>query len=198
MKQVILSILACALFSIFLSCGKTYTTPIRGGSLYTEKPLKTGYLKDQGEGFEQRGDYFSRMKGLQPQKGESFQDFEDRLINTLVVQEYDLDSYQTLIKEEEESIVNLTSQLEQLEEQGLDLRIQYQAMKNESAEKKFERLAFHPYKVQKGDTLQKISQQVFGTHTAWLALYQFNQFYVKNPNLIEVGELIWLPAFTNF
>jgi len=198
MKQATLTILACAIFSLFFSCGKTYTTPFKNDPFFTQEPLETDILREYGEGFAQRGDYLSNVLGLQPEKGESYEKFENRLVNTLVVQEYDLDSYKGLIGDHKENIQNLTSQLKQLEEQNLDLRMQYQSLKEEKPKKRYEQGAFQPYRVQKNDTLQKISKKFFGTHTAWLSLYQFNQYYIQNPNMIKVGELLWIPSFVSF
>lgn len=193
MKLLSLTLLASAVFCLFTSCGKTYTTPIRGGKVFTQKPLDKKILEDHGEGYEQRGDYLTKAQGLQPEEGESYEEFENRLINTLVIQEHDIVAYGNVIGKQESGIRNLAEQLEQLKEQNMDLRLQLQGNLEEHQKRKYAPTAFRSYTVQKGDTLQKISEKFFGTHTGWLALYQFNQFYISNPNLIEVGELVWIP-----
>ncbi len=196
MKQVTRTILACALFSLFFSCGSTYVTPFKNDEVFTQKELDRNLLGEHGEEFEKRGDYLSKASGLQPEDGETYKVFENRFINTLVVQEYDLGSYKDLISAQKNNIQSLQSQLDQLEDQNLDLRVQYQAMLGKEEKKEYERTAFQPYRIQKGDTLQSVAKKFFGTHTAWFALYQFNQFYIQNPNRIEEGDLVWIPSFT--
>ncbi|MBM3246842.1 MAG: LysM peptidoglycan-binding domain-containing protein [Candidatus Omnitrophica bacterium] len=50
------------------------------------------------------------------------------------------------------------------------------------------------YKVQKGDTLQKISQKFYGTTKKWNKIYQANRDNLKTPNNIYPGQVIDIPA----
>lgn len=56
--------------------------------------------------------------------------------------------------------------------------------------------AFQKYTVQKGDTLQKISQQFFGTTKKWVKIYEINKSELKSPNKIYPGMVINIPAET--
>ncbi|MFC1631795.1 LysM peptidoglycan-binding domain-containing protein [Candidatus Omnitrophota bacterium] len=49
------------------------------------------------------------------------------------------------------------------------------------------------YKVRKGDTLQKISQQLYGTTRKWPLLFQANQNALKDPNQIKPGQVLIVP-----
>lgn len=49
------------------------------------------------------------------------------------------------------------------------------------------------YTVQKGDTLQKISQKFFGTTKKWHKIYEANKDSMKGPNKIYPGQVINIP-----
>ena len=49
---------------------------------------------------------------------------------------------------------------------------------------------FDTYTVQKGDTLQKISQKFFGTTKRWMKIYDANKATLKGPNKIYVGQVL--------
>lgn len=50
------------------------------------------------------------------------------------------------------------------------------------------------YTVKKGDTLQKISQQFFGTTKKWTKIYEANKGVLKAPNKIYPGQVIDVPV----
>jgi LysM repeat protein len=50
------------------------------------------------------------------------------------------------------------------------------------------------YTVQKGDTLQKISQKFFGTTKKWNKIYELNKDVLKGPNKIYPGQVINVPV----
>lgn len=54
-------------------------------------------------------------------------------------------------------------------------------------------VSFTTYKVQKGDTLQKISTKVYGTTKKWQKIFEFNKSTLKNPNKIYPGQKILIP-----
>jgi len=56
-----------------------------------------------------------------------------------------------------------------------------------------EKVEFTAYKVQKGDTLQKISRKVYGTTKKWQKIFEFNKGTLKNPNKIYPGQKILIP-----
>jgi nucleoid-associated protein YgaU len=197
MKQLAVLGICAILMSCMTSCGKTYTTPLKHDTLFTTPNPNKHILEKQGEGFEKRGDYLVVKKGLTPQEGESYAVFQNRLINTLAVQEYDKQAYQELILQKKASIDKLRLQLDMLQEKNHDLREDYASFASKKDYNVVRQQAFKAYKVQKGDTLQKISKNMYGTYTGWIAIYQFNQFYLKSANMLKVGDLIWIPAFNN-
>lgn len=53
---------------------------------------------------------------------------------------------------------------------------------------------FEEYTVQKGDTLQKISQKFYGTTKRWYKLYEANKDTLKAPDKIIPGRVIRIPV----
>jgi LysM repeat protein len=49
------------------------------------------------------------------------------------------------------------------------------------------------YVVQKGDTLQKISQKFFGTTKKWKSIYDANKHVLKSPDRIRPGQKLVMP-----
>jgi len=49
------------------------------------------------------------------------------------------------------------------------------------------------YIVQKGDTLQKISEKLFGTTQKWTSLYNANKHILKSPDRIRPGQKLLIP-----
>ncbi len=49
------------------------------------------------------------------------------------------------------------------------------------------------YKVQKGETLQKISQKLYGTTKKWKKLYNINKDLLKSPDKLRPGMTIRVP-----
>jgi nucleoid-associated protein YgaU len=45
-----------------------------------------------------------------------------------------------------------------------------------------------------GDSLWKIARKTYGTGTKWNVIYQANQAAIKNPNMIQIGQILTLPA----
>ncbi|MBL7210502.1 MAG: LysM peptidoglycan-binding domain-containing protein [Candidatus Omnitrophica bacterium] len=52
---------------------------------------------------------------------------------------------------------------------------------------------FENYTVQKGDTLQKISQKYFGTTKKWKKIFEANTDKLKGPDKIRPGQVIRIP-----
>ncbi|MDD5166518.1 MAG: LysM peptidoglycan-binding domain-containing protein [Candidatus Omnitrophica bacterium] len=50
------------------------------------------------------------------------------------------------------------------------------------------------YKVQKGDTLQKISKKFYGTTKKWNKIYDANRGILKGPNKLYPGQTIDVPV----
>ncbi|MBU1006330.1 MAG: LysM peptidoglycan-binding domain-containing protein [Candidatus Omnitrophica bacterium] len=49
------------------------------------------------------------------------------------------------------------------------------------------------YVVQKGDTLQKISDKVYGTTKNWKKIFNANKKTLKDPNKIKLGQKLIIP-----
>lgn len=49
------------------------------------------------------------------------------------------------------------------------------------------------YVVQKGDTLQKISEKFFGTTQKWKTIYEANKHILKSPDRIRPGQKLLIP-----
>jgi nucleoid-associated protein YgaU len=49
------------------------------------------------------------------------------------------------------------------------------------------------YVVQKGDTLQKISEKFFGTTQKWKSIYDANKHVLKSPDRIRPGQKLVIP-----
>jgi LysM repeat protein len=54
--------------------------------------------------------------------------------------------------------------------------------------------AAQQYTVQSGDTLSSIAQNFYGTGDDWTVLYWANDSQIQNPNVIEVGQVLSIPA----
>lgn len=49
------------------------------------------------------------------------------------------------------------------------------------------------YVVEKGDTLQKISEKMYGTTKRWKKIYEANKDALKSPDMIKVGQRLVIP-----
>ncbi len=56
---------------------------------------------------------------------------------------------------------------------------------------------FEKYTVQKGDTLQKISDKFYGTTKKWPKIFDANKDIVKGPNKLYPGQVINIPQEVN-
>ena len=54
--------------------------------------------------------------------------------------------------------------------------------------------AAQQYTVQSGDTLSSIAGSFYGNSSDWTALYWANDSQIQNPNVIEVGQVLSIPA----
>ncbi|MBF0595345.1 MAG: LysM peptidoglycan-binding domain-containing protein, partial [Candidatus Omnitrophica bacterium] len=49
------------------------------------------------------------------------------------------------------------------------------------------------YKVEKDDTLQKISKKVYGSYSKWTKIYDANKDVIKDPNRLKPGITLKIP-----
>ena len=54
-------------------------------------------------------------------------------------------------------------------------------------------VTYTDYKVEKDDTLQKISKKFYGTYRKWKKIYNANEDKIKDPNKIKPGIVIKIP-----
>ena len=50
------------------------------------------------------------------------------------------------------------------------------------------------YTVRKGDTLTAIAQQHYGKASRWRAIFEANRDQIRDPDLIQPGQILKLPA----
>lgn len=56
--------------------------------------------------------------------------------------------------------------------------------------------SYTSYTVQKGDTLGKISSQLYGTSRRWKEIYEANRETLKDPNRLRPGQVLRIPQGT--
>lgn len=62
------------------------------------------------------------------------------------------------------------------------------------SEKSFEtQLSYKNYKVEKNDTLQKISKKFFNSYSKWQKIYDANKDVITNPDVLQPGMSIKIP-----
>jgi nucleoid-associated protein YgaU len=49
------------------------------------------------------------------------------------------------------------------------------------------------YTVQSGDSLSKIAKRIYGDANKWHAIFAANRDQIKNPDLIQPGQVLTLP-----
>jgi len=54
--------------------------------------------------------------------------------------------------------------------------------------------AAQSYTVQPGDTLSKIAKQFYGNANAYMKIFEANRDQLDNPNMIQVGQELVIPA----
>ena len=52
---------------------------------------------------------------------------------------------------------------------------------------------FVQYKVEKDDTLQKISKKFYGSYSKWPKIYKVNKSRIKNPDFLKPGTVLKIP-----
>lgn len=172
----------------------TYTTTVYNDPLYTFDKIDHSELPDKGERYTRRGEYIVDISDMGPKPNEPYAQYKQRLMNTLSMQQYNRDQLKQKLDDAKLSISNLDQQLESMRQQNAEMRLAM-AMEGSAAPKGAQQARFTYYHVRKGDTLQTIAQELYGTHTGWLTLYRFNRSRLKEgPNRIEVGTPLFIPT----
>lgn len=55
-------------------------------------------------------------------------------------------------------------------------------------------VVYETYKVKAGDSLSKIAKNKYGKANLWKAIYEANKDRIKNPDVIQVGWELKIPA----
>lgn len=152
-------------------------------------------LSHYGEKHTRRGSYIVDVGCVRPKKGEPYEDFRERVMNTLTMQNYNRRMLDEAIDRTRKKVEELKGELEKVQNASQKLESTLGAMrKGERVRVRTRQSPFQGYTVQPGDTLQSIANNKYGTNTAWLAIYRFNQSVLPDgPNNIEIGDFLWLP-----
>lgn len=94
------------------------------------------------------------------------------------------------IPEGEESLSSESASDEMVEPAATDVYRDTAVLDSESKENLS---AFVEYKVEKDDTLQKISKKFYDTYKKWPKIYEANKDKIKDPNHIRPGIVIKIP-----
>jgi nucleoid-associated protein YgaU len=63
-----------------------------------------------------------------------------------------------------------------------------------TAKSKTEAVVYETYTVKPGDSLSKIAKNKYGNAGLWKTIFEANQDRIKNPDLIQVGWELKIPA----
>lgn len=63
-----------------------------------------------------------------------------------------------------------------------------------TAKSKGPAVVYETYKVQPGDSLSKIAKKKYGNANLWRLIHEANKDRIKNPDLIQVGWELKIPA----
>lgn len=193
--SIILALVACIFFT---SCS-SYTTPIYNDPFFNGPKTELQILKEGGEPFIQRGENIVSNGKLSPRADENFEEYTARIINTLAVQEYQLEQLGREIDKKTMSIERLDTQIPTLQAKHVELRLDLMRVTSSDALTDSQgKLLFKKHVVRDGETLQKISMLTYGTYTGWLCIYRFNLEQLPNgPNRIYPGQILYLPMVTS-
>ncbi len=160
----------------------------------SECPIHRRTLEEQGASYQKRDDTMIDISHFRPDPGEPYGHYQRRVMNTLELQQQDLQTLTVAIDEKNSNIANFEEQLGQIKTRQADLRLALTTINDEYANAKESTAPLSAYTVRAGDTLQKISYRRFGSHAAWLSLFRFNRERLPDgPNLIEKGQTLLIP-----
>ncbi len=162
------------------------------------KETDLGAFEEKGEKYTRRGDLTTDTTRFKPNPDETYDSYRQRIFNTLMAQELEINDLREFTGTKLTSIDNLKAQLEPMRAQQAEMRLALAAHENGDdfafEQKNRSQPLFHRYIVQKGDTLQRISHERFGTFTGWIALYRFNHSRLPyGPNRIDEGITLLVP-----
>jgi LysM repeat protein len=196
MRNMGFYILATVVLSLsFVSCGKTYKTPLRDDPFFIKKDQDMSMLQQGGEVYTQREDALEDENTYAPSPEETYDEYYARLHNTFLMQEEEKGLLTTEAEKKTLRIQELKDQMSQLLARHVHLRLNARHILASGEQKTdIASALFSKYIVKKDDTLQGISQKKYGSYTYWLAIYRFNRDQLTyGPNKIYPGQLLYLP-----
>ena len=192
MRRLQLAMLAVGLFC---ACTPRYTTFVADDPAYLDTAAKKSVLPFSGEPWQLRAGEFDDVSPYSPSEGEPYTAYHSRLINSLLVQEFQSEQFSKDILEKRTSIARLEALNSELLAQNVDMRLT--AGHAVAAAQEFSATSdvlFKKYLVRPGDSLQSISFRAYGTYTGWLMLYRFNRSRLPDgPNKIKADQILFLP-----
>jgi len=172
-----------------------YTTLVPRDPSFEQSGVNMSKLEEKGEKSTRRGEGLTDISQFSPGEGESYRLYRQRMAYTLRAQEEEIQELEEQIRSMRKSISQLDEQVSAATQQQTEMRLALSGDQDEEVVA-YQRWAipFHRYLVEKGDTLQKIAFEHYGTHSAWLALYRLNHKNLPDgPNRIEIGTSLFLP-----
>ena len=193
--KILFALAACIFFT---SCA-SYTTPIYNDPFFNAPKTELQVLKEGGEPYTQRGENLADKHNFSPRADENFEEYTARIVNTLAIQEYQLEQIGRAIDKKLTSIERLDTQVPTLQAKHVELRLDLMRVTSSEALMDSQgKLLFKKHVVKDGETLQKISMLTYGTYTGWLCIYRFNLEQLPNgPNRIYPGQILYLPMVTS-
>ncbi len=99
--------------------------------------------------------------------------------------------------EEKKDTIDMQSELGQMDENyqiGLGKEEIESGFSVTGETKERKQTKYRVYKVQKGDTLQKISYKFYGKYSLWPKIYAANRDRLENPDSVYVGQELRIPV----
>ena len=196
------------LFSILLLSSFIFLCGFTKDKLYLPHVSSEVYEVDSEEleSLGQRGEKYTRRSGdlddvsnFSPREGEPYETYRKRMYQTLRSQEEEIRSLDIAIEKRSNSAEDLGDQYAVMQKQEQQMRIalsEFEAGGEFIAKPRppIKQVPFEQYLVKKGDSLQGIAHERYGTYTGWLALYRFNHKRLPyGPNRLEEGETLLVP-----
>jgi LysM repeat protein len=197
-RQLVTKFAVLAFCLCFYSC-ETYTTYLPNDPFFIPDPISSEGLAKNTNQYVQREDAFESDNTFSPKEGETYEEFETRIFNTLVFLEQKQFNITQEIAKKSAHLASLKDQKTMMMLRHIDLRIDLASYFTPGMTQKAPKYApFTTHKVNEGDTLQKIAMKYYETHRAWLTIYQFNIKYLeKGPNKITAGMHLVIPKTKN-
>lgn len=186
------------LFFLSLTSCEQYRTPLPNDPFYRKHSVKIKKLKETGNKYSQRSDYYQDSSSYQPAENENYDEYRARVMNTLIIQQHDQKALDKSIESKTKSLDFLEEQALGIQSQHIALRLRLARLTGQMNESSDEDMLFSRYTIMEGDTLQKLAYQTYGFYNGWLAIYRFNIDQLPyGPDRIRIGQEILIPRVKN-